>query len=64
MIVKTFIFNCEKTILILQNSKWVNTTGKLFSIVQADKTNCLKSEESLTYVISNINKKEINNLLP
>ena len=39
------------------------TTGKLFSIVQTARANGLKSEQYLTYVISNINIKDINDLL-
>ena len=41
-----------------------NTTDRLFSIAQTARANGLKSEQYLTYVISNINKKDINDLLP
>lgn len=62
-VVKPFVI-ARKSFLFCKTADGATTTGKLFSIVQTARANGLKSEEYLTYVISNINKKDINNLLP
>ena len=54
----------RKNFLFCKTTDGAITTGKLFSIVQTARANGLKSEQYLTYVISNINKKDINELLP
>lgn len=54
----------RKSFLFCKTADGATTTGKLFSIVKTARANGLKSEEYLTYVISNINKKDINDLLP
>ena len=54
----------RKSFLFCKTADGATTIGKLFSIVQTARANGLKSEEYLTYVISNINKKDINVLLP
>ena len=62
-VVKPFVI-ARKSFLFCKTVDGALTTGKLFSIVQTARANGLKSEEYLTYVISNINKKDINDLLP
>lgn len=62
-VVKPFVI-ARKNFLFCTTSDGAITTGKLFSIVQTARANGLKSEQYLSYVISNINKKEINDLLP
>lgn len=62
-VVKPFVI-ARKSFLFCKTADGATTTGKLFSIVQTARANGLKSEEYLTYVISNINKKDINDLLP
>lgn len=62
-VVKPFVI-ARKSFLFCKTADGATTTGKLFSIVQTARANGLKSEEYLTYVISNINKKDINKLLP
>ena len=62
-VVKPFVI-ARKNFLFCKTADGAITTGKLFSIVQTAKANGLKSEQYLTYVISNINKKDINELLP
>ena len=62
-VVKPFVI-ARKSFLFCKTADGATTTGKLFSIVQTARANGLKSEEYLTYVISNINKKDINELLP
>ncbi len=62
-VVKPFVI-ARKNFLFCKTADGVSTTGKLFSIVQTARANGLKSEQYLTYVISNINKKDINDLLP
>ena len=54
----------RKNFLFCKTSDGAITTSKLFSIVQTSRANGLKSEEYLTYVIKNINTKDINSLLP
>ena len=62
-VVKPFVI-ARKNFLFCKTADGASTTGKLFSIVQTARANGLKSEQYLTYVISNINKKDINDLLP
>lgn len=62
-VVKPFVI-ARKSFLFCKTADGATTTGKLFSIVQTARANGLKNEEYLTYVISNINKKDINDLLP
>lgn len=61
--VKPFVI-ARKLFLFYKTADGATTTGKLFSIVQTARANGLKSKEYLIYVISNINKKDINDLLP
>ena len=58
------ISSLVKNFLFCKSADGAITTDKLFSIVQIARANGLKSEQYLTYVISNINKKDINELLP
>ena len=62
-VVKPFVI-ARKNFLFCKTADGAITTGKLFSIVQTARANGLKSEQYLSYVISNINKKDINELLP
>ncbi len=62
-VVKPFVI-ARKNFLFCKTADGATTTGKLFSIVQTARANGLKSEQYLSYVISNINKKDINDLLP
>ena len=62
-VVKPFVI-ARKSFLFCKTADGAVTTGKLFSIVQTARANGLKSEEYLAYVIRNINKKDINDLLP
>lgn len=62
-VVKPFVVN-RRSFLFCKTIDGAMTTGKLFSIVQTARANGLKSEQYLSYVISNINKKDINDLLP
>lgn len=55
-VVKQFVI-ARKSFLFCKTTDGATTNGKLFSIVQTVRTNRLKSEEYLTYVISNINKR-------
>ena len=54
----------RKSFLFCKTADGATTTGKLFSLVQTARANGLKSEQYIAYVISNINKKDINDLLP
>lgn len=62
-VVKPFVI-ARKNFLFCKTSDGAITTGKLFSIVQTARANGLRSEQYLTYVIANINKKDISDLLP
>ena len=62
-VVKPFVI-ARKNFLFCKTIDGAITTGKLFSLVQTARSNGVKSEEYLTYVISNINKKDIDDLLP
>ena len=50
--------------MFCKTSDGAEITGKLFSIVQTAKANGLKSELYIKYVLENIDKKDINTLLP
>ena len=62
-VVKPFVI-ARKNFLFCKTSDGASTTGKLFSLVQTARANGLKSEQYLTYVLNNINKKDINDILP
>ena len=62
-VVKPFVI-ARKNFLFCKIADGAITTGKLFSIVQTAKANGLKSEDYLAYVIQNIDKKEISELVP
>lgn len=62
-IVKPFVI-ARKNFLFCKTADGAITTGKLFSIVQTAKANGLKSEDYLAYVIQNIDKKELDELVP
>ena len=62
-VVKPFVI-ARKSFMFCKTIDGAVTTGKLFSIVQTARANGLISEQYLSYVISNINKKDINDLLP
>ena len=62
-VVKPFVI-ARKNFLFCKTADGAITTGKLFSIVQTAKANGLKSEDYLAYVIQNIDKKELDELVP
>ena len=61
--VKPFVI-ARKNFMFCKTTKGAITTGKLFSIFQTAKANGLRSEQYIKYVIENITKKDINDLLP
>lgn len=61
--VKPFVI-ARKNFLFCKTHNGAEVTGKMFSIVQTAKANGLKSELYMKYVIENINKTDISNLLP
>ena len=61
--VKPFVI-ARKNFMFCKTSDGAEVTGKLFSIIQTARANGIKTEEYLKYVIDNINKKDINELLP
>lgn len=61
--VKPFVI-ARKNFMFCKTADGATATGKLFSIVQTAKANGIKSELYLKYVIENIDKEAINNLLP
>lgn len=61
--VKPFVV-ALKNFMFCKTVDSTTTTAKLFSIVQTARDNGLKSEKYLTYILSKINKKDINDLLP
>lgn len=61
--VKPFVI-ARKNFMFCKTADGALATGKIFSIVQTAKANGLKSESYLKYVIENIDKEDINNLLP
>ena len=62
-VVKPFVI-ARKNFLFCKTADGATISGKIFSIVQTAKANGLKSEQYLAYFINNINKKDINDLLP
>lgn len=62
-VVKPFVI-ARKNFLFCKTSDGAITTGKLFSLVQTARANGLKSEQYLAYILNNINKKDIDDLLP
>lgn len=62
-VVKPFVI-MRKNILFCKSFDGAKTTAKLFSIIQTARANGLKTELYLEYVLSNINKVSIDDLLP
>lgn len=62
-VVKPFVV-ARKGFMFCKTVEGAKTTAKLFSIVQSAKANGLDSEKYLAYVIRNINKKPIDELVP
>lgn len=62
-VVKPFVIS-RKNFLFCKTVDGATTTAKLFSIVQTARANGLKSEKYLAYLLTNINKKPIEDLLP
>lgn len=62
-VVKPFVI-ARKNFLFCKTVDGADTTAKLFSIVQTARANGLKSEKYLAYLLANINKKPIEDLLP
>ena len=62
-VVKPFVV-ARKSFMFCKTTDGALVTGKLFSIIQTARANGLKSEQYLKYVIENINKKNIDDLLP
>ena len=62
-VVKPFVI-ARKSFMFCKTIDGALITGKLFSIIQTARANGLKSEQYLKYVIENINKKDIDDLLP
>lgn len=56
--------NGRKNFLFASTTKGAETTGILFSITQTAKANGLRPQEYLAYVLENINKKDVDDLLP
>lgn len=61
--IKPFVIN-RKNFLFCKNEGGAERTAKIFTIVQTARANGLKVEHYLKYIIENINKKEIEELLP
>jgi len=61
--IKSFVIN-RKAFLFCKSANGAIKTAKIFSIVQTARANGLKVEQYLKYLISNINKKTIEELLP
>ena len=62
-VVRPFVI-ARKSFMFCKTVDGAIVTGKLFSIIQTARANGLKSEQYLKYVIENINKKNIGDLLP
>lgn len=62
-VVRPFVI-ARKSFMFCKTIDGALLTGKLFSIIQTARANGLKSEQYLKYVIENINKKNIDDLLP
>lgn len=61
--VKPFVI-ARKNFMFCKTSDGATATGKIFSIVQTARANGLRVEEYIKYVLENINKKDISELLP
>lgn len=61
--VKPFVI-ARKNFMFCKTSDGAEVTGKLFSIIQTARANGIKTELYMKYVIENIGKEDINNLLP
>ena len=61
--IKVFVI-CRKNFLFCKNANGAEKTAKIFSIVQTARANGLKVEEYLKYLIENIDKVELEKLLP
>ncbi|MCM1130968.1 MAG: IS66 family transposase [Roseburia sp.] len=61
--IKPFVV-ARKNFMFCKTADGAQTTGKLFSIIQTTRANGIKTELYLKYVIENIDKMDINNLLP
>ena len=61
--IKVFVI-CRKNFLFCKNANGAQKTAKIFSIVQTARANGLKVEEYLKYLIENIDKVELEKLLP
>ena len=61
--IKIFVI-CRKNFLFCKNANGAEKTAKIFSIVQTARANGLKVEEYLKYLIENIDKVELEKLLP
>lgn len=61
--VKPFVI-ARKNFLFCKNANGAEKTAKIFSIVQTARANGVKVEEYLKYIIENIDKVELEKLLP
>ena len=61
--IKAFVIN-RKNFLFCKSADGAINTAKIFTIVQTARANGLKVEPYLKYLISNINKKPLDSLLP
>ena len=61
--IKVFVI-CRKNFLFCKNANGAEKTAKIFSIVQTARANGLKVEEYIKYLIENIDKVELEKLLP
>ena len=61
--IKVFVI-CRKNFLFCKNANGAEKTAKIFSIVQTARANGLQVEEYLKYLIENIDKVELEKLLP
>ena len=62
-VVKPFVI-ARKSFLFCKTADGADVTAKLFSIVQTARANGLKSEQYLSYCLSNIRIKSVEELLP
>ena len=61
--IKVFVI-CRKNFLFCKNANGAEKTAKIFSIVQTARAHGLKVEEYIKYLIENIDKVELEKLLP
>ena len=61
--IKCFVLD-RKAFLFAKTDKGAETTAELFTIVQTAKANLLKSDDYLQWVMENIQKMDIHDLLP